>query len=91
MEALKNNRPLPTTSNIARFNPFLKNSQIRLGGRLQFTSLSTDVRPPLLLEGNHPFVLLQIKNTHVRLHHLELESFFLNCVQISGFCEDAKL
>ncbi|GFT82819.1 integrase catalytic domain-containing protein [Nephila pilipes] len=24
----------------------------------------------MLLEGNHPFVLLLIKNTHVRLHHL---------------------
>ncbi|GFU34433.1 hypothetical protein NPIL_626691 [Nephila pilipes] len=70
MEALKNNRPLPTTSKIARFNPFLKNNQIRLGGRLQFAPLSTDVRHPLLLEGNHPFVLLLIKNTHVRLHHL---------------------
>ncbi|GFT62106.1 integrase catalytic domain-containing protein, partial [Nephila pilipes] len=70
MEALKNNRPSPTTSKIARFNPFLKNNQIRLGGRLQFVPLSTDVRHPLLLEGNHPFVLLLIKNTHVRLHHL---------------------
>ncbi|GFS68325.1 uncharacterized protein NPIL_139361, partial [Nephila pilipes] len=70
MEALKNNRPLPTTSKIARFNPFLKNNQIRLGGRLQFAPLSIDVRHPLLLEGNHPFVQLLIKNTHVRLHHL---------------------
>ncbi|GFT01863.1 integrase catalytic domain-containing protein [Nephila pilipes] len=70
MEALRNNRPLPTTSKIARFNPFLKNNQIRLGGRLQFAPLSADVRLPLLLEGNHPFVLLLIKNTHVRLHHL---------------------
>ncbi|GFT88094.1 integrase_H2C2 domain-containing protein [Nephila pilipes] len=70
MEALENNRPLSTTSKIARFNPFLKNNQIRLGGRLQFAPLSTDVRHPLLLEGNHPFVLLLIKNTCVRLHHL---------------------
>ncbi|GFS96917.1 amine oxidase [Nephila pilipes] len=70
MEALKNNCPLPTTSKIARFNPFLKNNQIRLGGRLQFAPLSTDVRHPLLLEGNHPFVLLLIKSTRVRLHHL---------------------
>ncbi|GFT09981.1 integrase catalytic domain-containing protein [Nephila pilipes] len=43
MEALKNKRPLPTTSKIARFNPFLKNNQIRLGGRLQFAPLSADV------------------------------------------------
>ncbi|GFT36152.1 integrase catalytic domain-containing protein [Nephila pilipes] len=70
MEALKNNRPLPTASKIARFNPFLKNNQIRLGGRLQFAPLSADVRHPLLLEGNHPFVLPFIKNMHARLHHL---------------------
>ncbi|GFS82752.1 integrase catalytic domain-containing protein [Nephila pilipes] len=70
MEALRNNRPLPTASKIARFNPFLKNNQIRLGGRLQFVPLSADFRHPLLLKGNHPFVLLLIKNMHVRLHHL---------------------
>ncbi|GFS78744.1 integrase catalytic domain-containing protein [Nephila pilipes] len=28
------------------------------------------VRHPFLLEGNHPFVLLLIRNTHVRLHLL---------------------
>ncbi|GFT76754.1 integrase catalytic domain-containing protein [Nephila pilipes] len=55
MEALRNKRPFPTTSNIARFNPFLKNNQIRLGGRLQFAPLSADVLHPLFLEGNHPF------------------------------------
>ncbi|GFT76141.1 uncharacterized protein NPIL_282091 [Nephila pilipes] len=70
MEALRNKRPLPTTSKIERFNPFLKNNQIRLGGRLQFAPLSADVRHPLLLEGNQPFVLLLIKDTHVCLHHL---------------------
>ncbi|GFS71177.1 integrase catalytic domain-containing protein [Nephila pilipes] len=70
METLRNNHPLPTISKIARFNPFLKNKQIRLGCRLQFAPLSADVQHPLLLEGNHPFVLLLIKNTHVCLHHL---------------------
>ncbi|GFS37913.1 integrase catalytic domain-containing protein [Nephila pilipes] len=42
MKALRNNCPLPTTSRIARFSPFLKNNQIRLGGRLQFTTLPAD-------------------------------------------------
>ncbi|GFT98827.1 uncharacterized protein NPIL_213451 [Nephila pilipes] len=71
MEAFRNNHPLPTTSKIARFNPFLKNNQvIRLGGILQFAPISADVQHPLLLEANHPFVLLLVKHTHVRLHHL---------------------
>ncbi|GFT33728.1 integrase catalytic domain-containing protein, partial [Nephila pilipes] len=46
------------------------NNQIRLGGRLQFAPLSADVPHAFLLEGNHPFVLLLIKDTQVRLHHL---------------------
>ncbi|GFS48028.1 integrase catalytic domain-containing protein [Nephila pilipes] len=74
MEALRNNRPLPPTAKIARFNPFLKNNQIRLG-RLQFAPLSADVRHLLLLEGNHPFVRQLIKNTHVNLHHLGTKIF----------------
>ncbi|GFU62692.1 integrase catalytic domain-containing protein [Nephila pilipes] len=38
--------------------------------QMEFAPLSAGVRHPLLLEGNHPFVLLLIKNTHVPLHHL---------------------
>jgi hypothetical protein len=38
-KALRENMPLPDGSKIARFNPFLDEGFIRLGGRLQFAKL----------------------------------------------------
>jgi len=70
LDALQRNVDLPTDSKISRFNPFLDNGLIRLGGRLQFVDLSGDARHPLLLDGKHHFVSLLIWHTHVRLHHL---------------------
>ena len=61
---------LPTTSKIARFNPFLDNTLIRLGGRLHFSELLPEQRHPLLLDGSHHFVHLLIHQTHIKLHHL---------------------
>lgn len=69
-EALSKNTPLPANSKIARFNPFLDNGIIRLGGRLQFADLSCNQRHPILLDGQHHFTRLLIRQTHIRLHHL---------------------
>ncbi|GBM80033.1 hypothetical protein AVEN_202543-1 [Araneus ventricosus] len=62
--------PLPAKSKIARFNPFLQESHLRLGGRLQFVQVTSEEKHPLLLDGSHYFVQLLIRHTHVRLHHL---------------------
>ncbi|XP_071040000.1 uncharacterized protein [Parasteatoda tepidariorum] len=43
---------------------------LRLGGRLQFSNISSYTRHPLLLDGKHYFVHLLIRPTHIRLHHL---------------------
>jgi hypothetical protein len=39
LSALRRGLPLPRNSKIARFNPFLQEGLIRLGGRLQFVDL----------------------------------------------------
>jgi hypothetical protein len=70
MDALQKNTDLPRESKIPRFNPFLGVGLIRLGGRLQSTDLSADLRHPHLLDGKHHFVQLLIWHTHIRLHHL---------------------
>jgi hypothetical protein len=70
IKALHENLPLPDGSKIARFNPFLDEGFIRLGGRLQFPELSRQQRHPLLLDGQHHFTKLLVLQTHIRLHHL---------------------
>jgi len=70
MDALHKNTDLPGESKISRFNPFLDDGLIRLGGRLQFAELSEDLRHPILLDGKHCFVQLLIWHTHMPLHHL---------------------
>lgn len=69
-EALKEKRELPKGSKIARFNPFLQDGLIRLGGRLQFAELTHQEKHPLLLDGCHQFTKLLIRQAHIRLHHL---------------------
>nr|XP_042913510.1 uncharacterized protein K02A2.6-like [Parasteatoda tepidariorum] len=70
INALKAELPLPKKSKISCFNPFLEDNYLRLGGRLQFSNISSDTRHPLLLDGKHYFVHLLIQHTHIRLHHL---------------------
>jgi len=70
IKAIQNEMPLPTKSKIARFNPFMQDNLLRLGGRLQFANVPCDTKHPILLDGTHPFVKLLIQYTHVRLHHL---------------------
>jgi hypothetical protein len=70
LDALQKNVNLPRESKIARFNSFLEDGLIRLGGRLQCADLSEDLRHPLLLDVKHHFVHLLIWQTHIRLHHL---------------------
>jgi hypothetical protein len=66
--ALQKNLDLPRESKIARFNPFLEDGLIRLGGRLQCAYLSKDVRHPLLLDGKRHFVhLLLGKGTYASI------------------------
>ena len=69
LQSLRKNLSLPRGSKIARFNPFLENGLIRLGGRLQCADVPREQKHPLLLDGAHRFMELLILQTHVRLHH----------------------
>ena len=69
LQSLRKNLPLPRGSKIARFNPFLEDGLVRLGGRLQCADLTREQRHPLILDGAHSFTELLILQTHIRLHH----------------------
>jgi hypothetical protein len=68
LEARQRNSALPSNSKIARYNSFLEDGLIRLGGRQQCSGLSRE-RHPFLLVGSHRFTELRILQTHIRLHH----------------------
>ena len=68
LEALQRNSALPSNSKIARYNSFLEDGLIRLGGRQKCSDLRRE-RHPLLLVGSHRFTELLILQTHIRLHH----------------------
>ena len=70
LDALQKNADLARESKITRFNAFLDNGFIRLGGRLQCADRSKDLRNTILLAGNHHSVYLLIWQTHMRFRHL---------------------
>jgi hypothetical protein len=71
-EALRHDRPLPTSSKIVWFQPFYGDNLIRLGGRLQFADLSHTENHPILLDASHHITHLLIRHTHIQLHHLDV-------------------
>jgi hypothetical protein len=72
MKALHWNLPLQDGSKIARFNLFLDEGFIRLGGRLQFAEPSRQQRHPLLLDSQLHFTELIVIYTQIRPHHLRV-------------------
>ena len=70
LEALQEGIPLLQGSLVARFNPFLEDVFIHIGGRLQYANLLRTQIHPVLLHGSHHFTALLIMQTHIRLHHL---------------------
>ena len=68
VQSLQKNLPLPQRSKIARFNPFLEDGLICLGGQLKCTNLPRE-QQPLLHDSAHCFTELLILQTHNQLHH----------------------
>jgi hypothetical protein len=60
LQSLRKYLPLPRGSKIARFNPFLEDGLVHLGGRLQCADLPREQQHPLLLDGTHRFTELLI-------------------------------
>ncbi len=70
VRALQLSQPLPDTSSLQRYHPFLDKGLIRLGGRLQFAPIDPNERQTIILHVDHNFTKLLIADTHTRLYHL---------------------
>ncbi|XP_076660443.1 uncharacterized protein LOC143363795 [Halictus rubicundus] len=61
---------LPNTSNLMPLCPFLDDSRVlRVGGRLQNSTLPFEQRHPILLPREHHVTKLIIRDSHLRNHH----------------------
>ncbi|XP_045032123.1 uncharacterized protein LOC116920515 [Daphnia magna] len=70
IEALKNKRPLKLSSMLITLSPFLDEKGIlRVGGRLNYASLSFDIKHPKILAHDHPLTRLIVMREHDLLFH----------------------
>ena len=59
-----------TTSSLKTLHPFLDNEGIlRVGGRLQQSTLPYDIVHQIILSPNHHFTKLLVSSKHIQLHH----------------------
>ncbi|XP_051162210.1 uncharacterized protein LOC127282151 [Leptopilina boulardi] len=69
IQCLKEGKPIPSSSRIQKFSPFLDDKDIlRLGGRLRQSKLLTYKNPPAILP-NHPISFLILTQLHKNLLH----------------------
>ncbi|XP_051165295.1 uncharacterized protein LOC127284056 [Leptopilina boulardi] len=69
IQCLKEGKPIPSSSRIQKFSPFLEdNGILRLGGRLRQSKLLTYQNPPAILP-NHPISFLILTQLHKNLLH----------------------
>ena len=60
---------------ISQLNLFLDvNKIIRCKGRLEYSTISTETKEPILLPSKHRFTELIIKEEHIRVHHNGIKS-----------------
>jgi len=59
-----------TTSSLKALHPFIdKEGLIRVGGRLQQSTLPYQVMHKMILSSNHHFTKLVVSAEHIQLHH----------------------
>jgi hypothetical protein len=79
LQAIQEGVSLRPGSPVARFDPFLEDGFIRIGGRLQYADLSRTQIHAILLHGAHHFTVLLIRQTHLHLHHMGVRIVLSNC------------
>lgn len=69
-DSLTKDKPLNHKSRIITLNPFLHNNLIRVGGRIQASEYSFDMKHPILLSASHHFTRLLFQQELLFLLHL---------------------
>jgi len=71
---LEKSKPIQVTSSLLKLNPYLDQEKIvRVGGRLQNSSLPFEAKHPIILCHRHPITALIIRETHLDLYHAQTE------------------
>ncbi|XP_069363859.1 uncharacterized protein [Maniola hyperantus] len=68
-DILLKGKSLKPKSNVAALNPFLHEGLIRVGGRIQASEYSFDMKHPMLLSSKHYFTKLLLEQEHRKLLH----------------------
>lgn len=75
IKCLSKGKMVPSNSKLKSLAPFLDNDDlIRVGGRLQNSSLGFDQKHPILLPANHKLTKLLIENIHEKTFHIGPQS-----------------
>ena len=72
--ALSQQRKLATNSSLVKLSPYMDQSGvIRVGGRLDRSTLNHDEKHPMILPSNHPFTVAVIRHYHEIFMHSSIE------------------
>ena len=85
IDHLKEGKSLPRNSNILSLSPFLDDKGIlRIGGRLQRSTLSVNEKNPVLIPGRHHIATLLIRHHHETVEH-QGRHFTEGAVRAAGY------
>ena len=74
IKRLSSNESIQSSSDLRQLNPFLdSNGILRVGGRLEFSPFSYDVKHPIILPRTHQLTLLLVRNIHESTLHAKSE------------------
>ena len=66
---LASGKELPGNNKMSKLSPFVTQGIIKVGGRLQESTLPSDVKHPALLPRSHPLTRLKVMSVHAQIHH----------------------
>ena len=67
---LSNEKPLAKSSSVLKLSPYLDaDGLLRVGGRLQHSSIPEHEKHPILFPGRHHIAILLIRHYHDLTHH----------------------
>ena len=70
IESLKQNQPIKKSSCLFRLDSFLKDSLLRVGGRIKFEKLAYCAKHPILVPKTSPITALIVRDAHCLLGHV---------------------
>lgn len=74
IKVLKQKLNLSTNNVLSNLNPFLCNDILRVGGRLENSSIPFQQKHPIILHNKHPLTILIIKNAHLKNLHAGIQT-----------------